>query len=239
MPRRKLFKTSSYPYHVTARSNNKEWFYAPVEVVWKVFCEKLVLNSELYRTEIHAFMLMSNHFHMILSTPEGNLGDVMRHLLTEVAKELQRSTGRENHIFGSRYTWSLLDSGYALAYVFKYVYRNPVRSRIVQNAEEYPFSTVVLQRTNPPVVEGYSDLWQYIPRNIGERLDWLNFPTRFEVESSIRKALRSGRFRFSKGRDAMRNINELRSAYKVEKEMDFHHDLFGTRSLKKRPECSS
>jgi putative transposase len=41
MPRKPLFRTKKLPYHVWARSNNKEWFNLPIEDVWKTFCWRL------------------------------------------------------------------------------------------------------------------------------------------------------------------------------------------------------
>ena len=110
MPRRPLIETEQFPYHVTSRSNNKEWFYLPLKECWEIFCNQLVETSSKYNVNIYAFTLMSNHFHLILSTPQANLGEVMRHFLTGVSKAIQFKAKRINHIFGSRYKWSLLQN---------------------------------------------------------------------------------------------------------------------------------
>jgi len=119
-----------------------------------------------YGAEIHTFVLMSNHFHLILSTPKQNLDSVMRWFLAESTRAMLRRSARLNHVYGSRYHWTVLDSAWSLAYVFKYVYRNPVRGGICNQVQEYPFST--LNRWDHPIAlsEGYSQYWQFIPRDV-------------------------------------------------------------------------
>jgi putative transposase len=52
MPRKKLIYTDQFPYHVTARSNNKEWFYLPISEVWNIFTSKLCEASLKFKFQI-------------------------------------------------------------------------------------------------------------------------------------------------------------------------------------------
>src|SRR3990167_2337764 len=98
MPRPKLFKTELFPYHITGRSNNKDWFYLPLPEIWSLLTENLGIVSETYQLKIHSFVLMSNHFHLMATTPDSNLGDVMKYFMRESAKSVNRTANRTNHL---------------------------------------------------------------------------------------------------------------------------------------------
>lgn len=217
MPRRPLFVTHQFPYHVTARSNNKEWFYLPLPICWRIFCSVLSANSAKYGTFVHAFVLMSNHFHLILTTPKVDLGETMRHILTEVSKKIQRKAKRINHVFGARYKWSVLDNPYSVGYVQKYVLRNPVRAGICSYVQQYPFSSITknFPRAYPPLMESIESIWKYVPRNLEARLKWLNTPAPKELEVLISRGLKKQNFSFSKGNDSRIQISKLASLYQV------------------------
>ena len=65
-------------YHVTCRGNDRKNIFRD-DCDRRVFLEKLKTSSEIYRANVQAYVLMSNHFHLILETPKANLSDFMRH----------------------------------------------------------------------------------------------------------------------------------------------------------------
>ncbi len=219
MPRKPLLITDSHPYHVTNRSNNKEWFYIPIEESWEVFTDVLSRCCEMYQAEIHTFVLMSNHYHLILSTPKRNLSKIIRYFQTEVCREIQRRSGRINHVFGGRYKWSALTSASAIAYGYKYVLRNPVVAGVCGKVEDYPFSTLWNKNKysfgHIPLVEGITLHWKLLPKSESERLNWLNRPTPKECEQILSKALRRFEFGFSKGNDVRQELNRLSYYYDI------------------------
>jgi len=219
MGRKLLTKNPSFSYHVTSRTNNREWFYIPTSEVWPIFEEKLTRANDLYETEIHAFVLMSNHFHLILSDKTGNIAPTIRYLLTEVSKAINFIAHRMNHVFGIRYKWSALRNAITYAYVYKYVLRNPVRAGIARTVEEYPMSTLHHELNGSlriPMVERFAPLWDFIPREMKPRLEWLNVATPKEHESLIKRALHHYDFRFPDGNDYRHRLKALRQSYGVE-----------------------
>ena len=62
MSRKSLIRSQAYPYHVTGRSNNREVFHCPLNLVWAVFSQEFFEARTLFGVEIHAFVLMPNHF---------------------------------------------------------------------------------------------------------------------------------------------------------------------------------
>jgi hypothetical protein len=140
---------------------------------------------------------------------------------------IQRISHRENHIFGARYYRSVLGSGIALAYAYKYLYRNPVRAGLVSRVEEYPYSTLVDLGSGIPISEGIDNYWEFIPRSIDERLSWLNVPTPKEVEELVRKALRRSKFRFTTQSTFQKPLRKLKLDYGIEP-LSEDPILFGT-----------
>jgi putative transposase len=73
MAHKNLIKSEICPYHVTSRSNNKDWFELEMDVLWVIFSEQLLAINLAYRAKVHTFVLMNNHYHMLISTPEKTL----------------------------------------------------------------------------------------------------------------------------------------------------------------------
>ena len=143
MPRRKLIYTDYYPYHVTARSNNKEWFYIPKEKTWKIFSHELERLRLENKFRVHAFVLMDNHYHLLCGTHESaDLGIIMCKLQTRVSHAVNKIAGRINHVFGGPYKGSLITTPTYYKTVLKYVYRNPVEAGICDRVEDYRYSTL-------------------------------------------------------------------------------------------------
>lgn len=68
---RKIVQLSSlHPYHVTARTNNQDWFDVNMDYVFGIFTNVSTESIKRYNILFHSFVLMDNHFHMIVSTPD-------------------------------------------------------------------------------------------------------------------------------------------------------------------------
>ena len=200
MPRKKFYPTSEHPYHVTARTTNREWFGAPKELVWSHFANYLHFIWRVYDIRIHSFVLMDNHFHMLLTTPEANLDIAMNYLLREVSKRIGEETGRINQIFGGPYHWSLIKNSVHYQHAYKYVYRNPVDAGLCKTVETYRYSSLPgilgLDYLHIPVYDNL-DLIQ----NPHKQLKWLNCEYREEDRLAIRKALKKKEFSFARDED--------------------------------------
>ncbi|MBC7370298.1 MAG: hypothetical protein H7326_01965 [Bdellovibrionaceae bacterium] len=86
--------------------------------------------------------MMSNHFHMLISTPNANLSEAMNFFMRETSKEMNRISGSVNQVYGGRYSRTLIDSQLYFSSAYKYVYRNPVKAGLSETCEEYPYSTL-------------------------------------------------------------------------------------------------
>ena len=142
MPRKPLIRSEHLPYHVTSRSHNKEAFALPIENVWSLALKSFSEAYGLHPVEIVSFVLMSNHYHLLLYTPKGNLDLFMYEFNKRLAQSIQRESKNINQVFGGRYKWSLIESKQYFSNCYRYVFQNPVRAGLVYRCEEYRFSTL-------------------------------------------------------------------------------------------------
>ena len=78
---------------------------------------------------LHAFVLMSNHYHLAVETPDGNLVAGMQWLQATFANRFNRLRRERGHLFQGRYKSLLVEEGDALGQVCHYIHLNPVRGR--------------------------------------------------------------------------------------------------------------
>lgn len=195
------------PYHVTARCINREWFHLPIDHVWNIFSIYLHFAHYSFGLQIHSFVLMDNHFHMIVSTPEGNLDEIMNYLMREVSRNIARDSGRINQTFGGPYYWSLLQSPHYYLCAYKYVYRNPVEAGLIEKVEDYPYSTLSgIKGSNHLLIPVAHDDTFF--NNPDSTLIWLNNSYPKQAKEDIRNALRKREFKFGLDKDRKPSILE-------------------------------
>lgn len=96
---------------------------------------------ETYGWRLHAFVLMSNHEHLFVQTPEANLAGGMQYLNGSYTSYFNRRHRRSGHLFQGRYRGHLIEEeGYFLE-VSRYLHLNPVRARLVARPESWRWSS--------------------------------------------------------------------------------------------------
>ncbi len=88
-------------YHVINRGNNQEKIFLNDRDREK-FTEYLQKASERFSIRIHTYCLMSNHFHLLVETPEPNLSVAMQWINVSYAAYFNRKRGRHGHLFQGR-----------------------------------------------------------------------------------------------------------------------------------------
>jgi REP element-mobilizing transposase RayT len=170
--------------------------------VWEIMSDYLYFVSHHYQLKIYAFVLMSNHFHLLASTPEINLSEILNYFMRETSREIGRLSGRINQIYGARNHKTLLPSFHYYMNTYKYIYRNPVRAKICNDVVEYPYSTLHgllgLRRMIIPMAE---DTLLFKGELDESHLLWLNTPSIAEHEDEMRRALRRSVFKLPKTKD--------------------------------------
>ena len=116
-------------YHVTCRGNSGQEVFAN-NADREVFLDLLERSSDIYQTEILAYVLMSTHFHLLCKTPLGNLQEFMRHFNISYTSYYNWKHGRRGHLYQGRYKSFLVDADNYLQEVSRYIHLNPVRARL-------------------------------------------------------------------------------------------------------------
>ena len=127
-------------YHVTSRGNAREDIYLQ-DGDRLLFLEILGAVCNRYNWTVHAYCLMSNHYHLLIETPDSNLSQGMRQLNGVYTQQFNRSHKRVGHIFQGRYKAILVQKETYLLELARYIVLNPVRARMVHTAKEWPWSS--------------------------------------------------------------------------------------------------
>jgi REP-associated tyrosine transposase len=135
-------------YHVLSRGDRRQ-AVARNDADRNRFLDLLERTCKRTGWEIHAYCLMSNHFHLVVETPRENLSAGMQWLLGSYTQEFNRRHALSGHLFGGRYKALLVDGrkGDYLRQVCNYVHLNPVRAKMIKEHEKvdsYPWSSCAL-----------------------------------------------------------------------------------------------
>ena len=106
-----------------------------------LFLELLREIHGMFNVGVHAYCLMDNHYHLLLSTPNANLSRVMRHLNGVYTQRYNRSAETDGALFRGRYKSILVDVDSYLLNVSRYIHMNPVAAGLVKTATRYPWSS--------------------------------------------------------------------------------------------------
>jgi REP element-mobilizing transposase RayT len=111
---------------VTCRGNDRKEIFRDAEDR-KVFQEKLRHSLEIFNVSLLTYACMSNHFHLLVATPEGNLSEFMRHFNISYTSAFNRKYRRSGHLYQGRYKAFLIDEDNYLLEVSRYIHLNPFR----------------------------------------------------------------------------------------------------------------
>jgi putative transposase len=138
MARRVRLEDAGNLYHVINRGNYRRDVFE-TEGAKEAFADTLDEGCRRYGWVVHAYVIMRNHFHLALETPEPNLADGMHWLGGTFATRFNRYRKERGHLFQGRYQSLLIEDAAALARVGAYVHLNPVRAQVVGPGEVASF----------------------------------------------------------------------------------------------------
>lgn len=140
-------------YHITSRGNERKDIYQD-EDDFKLFLEILGNVCQRYNWTIHAYCLMTNHYHLLVETPDANLSKGMRQLNGVFTQAINRKHHKVGHIFQGRFKSILVDKDSYLLELSRYIVLNPLRAHMVEHPGEWPWSSYI-----PTVGQGYAPEW--------------------------------------------------------------------------------
>jgi putative transposase len=127
-------------YHVTSRGNERRSIFRS-DRDRKAFLGFLAKATRRFGWSVTAWVLMNNHFHLVIQTPEPNLSRGMQWLNGSYAGWFNDRHDRSGHLFQGRFKAFLIEKESYFAEVLRYVVLNPVRAQIVQQPEAYRWSS--------------------------------------------------------------------------------------------------
>jgi len=145
-------------YHVMNRGRRREDIFLDSED-YQTFIRLLQETDERWNFKIAAYCLMSNHYHLLVHTPVGNLSRCMRHINGVYTQRFNRCHDQDGQLFRGRYKAVLIDADSHLLEVLRYIHRNPIRAGIGKELQDYPYSSH----------HGYistAEKWAWLKKNI-------------------------------------------------------------------------
>lgn len=127
-------------YHIMNRGRNRVQIFRSREDYTK-FIELLKDASSLWKVRIAAYCLMSNHYHLLVQTPEANLSRFMRHINGLYTQYFNRTHKSDGQLFRGRYKSIIIDGDSYLLELVRYIHRNPLNAALVKRLEDYSWSS--------------------------------------------------------------------------------------------------
>ena len=123
-------------YHVICRGNNRQGIYRDDEDRRR-YLEKLSYYCQDKKVDLLAYCLMSNHVHLLLETPQGNLSKMMQAFQTSYTVYFNKRHGRTGHVFEQRYKAMLVEKDNYLLQVSRYIHLNAMSAKLAERAQDY------------------------------------------------------------------------------------------------------
>jgi putative transposase len=160
-------------YHVTSRGDGREDVYLS-DADRRVWLEVFGQVCKRFNWVCHAWCQMTNHYHILIETPEPNLSQGMRQLNGSYTQRFNRAHARVGHVFQGRYKAILVERDSYLLELARYVVLNPLRARMVKRLEAWPWSS-------------YPATCGQLPAPEWLQTDWILAPFGRQRASAIRK----------------------------------------------------
>ena len=141
MARLPRLTVTDYPHHVILRGNNRQDIFAG-DADMRRMLRLLEEHGAAQGVEVHAYVLMGNHLHLLL-TPrrERALPLMMQALGRSYVRVFNKTHGRTGTLWEGRYRSTLIQTDRYLLTCMAYIDLNPVRARMVDAPEDYPWSS--------------------------------------------------------------------------------------------------
>ena len=141
MARLPRFVLPGQPQHVIQRGNNRDIIFV-AEEDYRFYLEKLQDACQKFGCVIHAYVLMTNHVHLLMTPDnENSISKVMQSLGRYYVQYFNHQYKRSGTLWEGRYKAALLDSDQYLLTCYRYIELNPVRAKMVEHPSDYPWSS--------------------------------------------------------------------------------------------------
>ena len=141
-------------YHVIQRSSNREMIFGKVSDK-EYFIDLLAGYKKKLGYRLFGYVLMDNHYHLLLQTGAIPLSKIMQRINFRYSKFYNQKYNRHGHVFGGRYKAGLVQDESYLFAILRYIHQNPVQAGICKQINDYKWSSDPAYRANE---EGLTDI---------------------------------------------------------------------------------
>ena len=127
-------------YHVIARGNNREYIFNR-DIDKGYFLKLLNESRQNMRFKLMGYVLMDNHYHLLVQTGDVKLQKIMHQINNKYSKYFNAIYERCGHVFQGRYKASVIRNELYLLKVLAYIHQNPVKAGMVKKVEDYKWSS--------------------------------------------------------------------------------------------------
>ncbi len=141
MARRPRLAVSALPHHIIQRGNNRQpIFFTPAD--YRFFLACLAKAKERYRCRLYAYVLMTNHVHLLLAPTEGEqLSLFMQSVGRRYVRYVNETYHRTGTLWEGRFRSAVVSDDTYLLACGRYIELNPVRAALADRPEGYPWSS--------------------------------------------------------------------------------------------------
>ena len=127
-------------YHVISRGNQKQKIFRS-DADYSRYLDLLVRYKDRYGFRLYAYVLMGNHVHLLIETGPAPLSKILQGITQSYTLYFNRKYGTSGHLFQGRYKAILCDRDEYLLTLVKYIHLNPLRAKIADRLDAYPWSS--------------------------------------------------------------------------------------------------
>lgn len=141
MPRKARFYIPGVPAHIIQRGNDRQAVFYEDEN-YQQYKKWLHEGAELHGCKIHAYVLMTNHVHLLVSSKaKESIGTMMQYLGRRYVPYINKTYQRSGTLWEGRYKSCLIEAEPYLLACMRYIEENPVRAGMVKRPSEYVWSS--------------------------------------------------------------------------------------------------
>lgn len=151
MPRKSRGDRAGAWHHVMNRGIARRAVFEDTECV-RYFLSRLAREVRAGKLEVHAFVVMTTHFHLLVRSPVGELSQSMRRVQNMYVRWFNRRTRRDGPLFRGRFLSRLVESIRYRRTLVRYIDKNPVSAGLVVQASQYKHGSArfYVRGTGPP-----------------------------------------------------------------------------------------
>ena len=165
MPRKPRVEYPGAIYHVIANANRTEALFFGVDD-FRVFHYMLCYTAAYHEWQVHAWCYMTTHYHLLLTTPNGDLSRGMHRLNSRYAHWFNDTYLEVGHVFRGRYKPILVETDDHLHWCYRYIAMNPVEAGMCEKPEQWRWSSygwVFTTGWKPELPSHECELYRHLP----------------------------------------------------------------------------